>query len=183
MTLDGLPYVGQYTENTPNLYVATGFGKWGMTNSMVSAMLIRDLIVKGESPWQDVYNPSRQTVAASAKNFVVGNLNVAGQLLDGKLSSLPKDIDIEPEEGKVVEADGKRAGAYKDESGNLHLVNTTCTHMGCELNWNSAEKSWDCPCHGSRFSYEGEVIEGPAIKPLDVTNDVNTIEKLFKDDF
>lgn len=183
MTLDGLPYVGQYTENTPNLYVATGFGKWGMTNSMVSAMIFRDLIVKGESPWQDVYNPSRQTVAASAKNFVVGNLNVAEQLLDGKLSPLPKDIDIEPEEGKVVEVDRKRAGAYKDENGGLHLVNTTCTHMGCELNWNSAEKSWDCPCHGSRFSYEGEVIEGPAIEPLDVTNDVNTIGKLFKDDF
>lgn len=183
MTLDGLPYVGHFTSNTPNMYIATGFGKWGMTNSMVSAMILKDLIIKGESPWQDVYNPSRQTIVASAKNFIVENFNVAGQLLDGKLSSLPGNVDIKPGEGKVVEVNGKRVGAYRDEQSILHLVNTTCTHMGCELNWNSAEKSWDCPCHGSRFSYEGNIIEGPAINPLRVSNDVNTIEKLFKDDF
>ncbi len=183
MTLDGIPYVGNYTANTPNMYIATGFGKWGMTNSMVSAMILRDLIIKGESPWQDIYNPSRKTIIASAKNFIAENFNVAEQLLDGKLSSLPDNIDVQPGEGKIVKIDGKRVGAYRNEEGVLHLVNTTCTHMGCELNWNSAERSWDCPCHGSRFSYEGEVIEGPAIKPLRVGNDVNTIEKLFKDDF
>jgi glycine/D-amino acid oxidase-like deaminating enzyme/nitrite reductase/ring-hydroxylating ferredoxin subunit len=183
MTLDGLPYVGHYTSNTPNMYIATGFGKWGMTNSMASAIILKDLITKGKSPWQDVYSPSRQTVVASTKNFIVGNINVAGQLLDGKLSPLPEDIDIKCGEGKVVEINGKRTGAYRDEHGTLYLVNTTCTHMGCELNWNSAEKSWDCPCHGSRFSYEGKIIEGPAVKPLTVSNDVNTIEKLFKDDF
>lgn len=183
MTLDDLPYVGNFTSDTPNMYVATGFGKWGMTNSTVSAMILRDLIVKGESPWQDAYSPSRQTIIASAKNFIVENANVAGQLIGGKLSPLPKDIDVEPGEGKVVEVNGKRAGAYRDEKGTLHLVNTTCTHMGCELNWNSAERSWDCPCHGSRFTYDGEIIEGPALKPLRAGNDVNTIEKLFKDDF
>ena len=183
MTLDGIPYVGNFTSNTPNMYIATGFGKWGMTNSMVSAMILRDLIIKGESPWQDVYNPSRQTITASAKNFVVENFNVAAQLIDGKLSSFPKDIDIKPGEGKVVKIDGERVGAYRDEEGTLHLVNTTCTHMGCELNWNSAEITWDCPCHGSRFSYEGEILEGPAIKSLKAGNDVNTIEKLFKDEY
>lgn len=184
-TLDGIPYVGNFTANTPNMYVATGFGKWGMTNSTVSAMILRDLIVKGESPWQDVYNPSRQTIIASTKQFVKGSLNVAGQLLEGKLSPSPspKSIEIKRGEGRVIEANGKRTGAYRDEQGQLHLVNTTCTHMGCELNWNSAERSWDCPCHGSRFSYKGEVIEGPAVKPLDMDNDVNTIEKLLKDDF
>lgn len=183
MTLDGLPYVGHYTSNTPDFYIATGFAKWGMTNSMASAMILRDLIVKGESPWQDVYNPSRKTIIASAKNFIVENANVAGQLIDGKLSAISEDMDVKPGEGKVVKIDGKRAGVYMDEQGSLHLVNTTCTHMGCELNWNSAERSWDCPCHGSRFSYGGDIIEGPAVKPLRFSNDVNTIEKLFKDDY
>ena len=183
MTLDGVPYVGSFTSNTPNLYVATGFGKWGMTNSMVAAIILRDLIVKGQSPWQDVYNPSRKTIFASAKNFLVQNFNVAEQLIEGKLESLRENMAIEPGQGKVIKIDGKRIGAFRDEKGTLHLVNTTCTHMGCELNWNSAERSWDCPCHGSRFTYEGDIIEGPAVEPLKAGKDVNTIEKLFKSDF
>ena len=92
-------------------------------------------------------------------------------------------MDVQPGEGKVIKINEERIGAYRDEEGMLYLVNTTCTHMGCELNWNAAEKSWDCPCHGSRFSYMGEVLEGPAIRPLRMTHDVNLIEKLFKDDF
>lgn len=182
-TPDGIPYIGHFTSNTPNMYVATGFQKWGMTNSMVSAMILRDLIVNGKSKWQDVYNPSRKNIIASAKNLIVENLKVAQNLIDGKLSSLPEDIDLKPGEAKVVRIEGERVGVYKDEEGKLHLVNTTCTHMGCELNWNPAEKSWDCPCHGSRFTYTGEIIEGPAVKPLSFTNDINTIEKLMKDDF
>lgn len=183
MTLDDIPYVGHFTSNTPNLYIATGYGKWGMTNSMASSMILRDIIIDGKSAWQDVYNPSRETIAASAKNFVVENLNVASELIEGKLSSLPQEVEIKPGEGKIIKANGQRAGAYRDEQGTLHLVDTTCTHMGCELQWNSAEKSWDCPCHGSRFSYEGDVIEGPALRPLDIHNEVNTIEKLIKDDY
>ncbi|ODM26222.1 (2Fe-2S)-binding protein [Clostridium sp. Bc-iso-3] len=183
MTLDGLPYVGHFTSNTPNMYIATGYGKWGMTNSMASAMILRDLIVDGKSSWQEVYNPSRKTIAASTKNFVVENLNVAEKLIEGKISPLPDNISIKPGEGKIIQVDGKRAGAYRDHQGTLHVVDTTCTHMGCELYWNSAEKSWDCPCHGSRFTYEGDVIEGPAVRPLSIHSDVNTIEKLIKDKF
>lgn len=183
ITLDGMPYIGHFTADTPNMYVATGFQQWGMTNSVASAMIIRDLIVEGKSKWQEVYNPSRKNIIASAKNFLVENLNVAAYLLSGKLSPLTDDIDIKPGEGKVLKLEGERIGAYKTEEGTLHLVNTTCPHMGCELNWNSAEKSWDCPCHGSRFTYEGEIIEGPAVKPLRAGNNVNTLEKLIKDDF
>lgn len=183
MTLDKVPYVGHFTSKTPNMYIASGYGKWGMTNSMASAMILSDLIIKGESPWQEVYNPSRQTIAASAKNFVVENLNVAKELIGGKISHAPENVDIKPGEGKVIESDGKRVGAYRDEQGTLHVVDTTCTHMGCELTWNSAEESWDCPCHGSRFTYEGDVVEGPTVNPLTVHKDVNTIEKLIKDDF
>ncbi|MGI5901045.1 MAG: FAD-dependent oxidoreductase [Desulfitobacteriia bacterium] len=183
MTLDDLPYVGLFSPDTPHLYIATGFGKWGMTNSTVSALLLKDLIVKGESPWQDVYNPARQNIIASAKNFVVQNLNVAKELLSGKLTPLPEDLEIEKGEGKVFEIEGEKTGVFKDEKGVLHQVNTTCTHMGCELNWNSAERSWDCPCHGSRFSYQGKVIEGPALKPLTTNKNVNTLEKVITEDF
>ena len=185
MTLDNLPYVGNFTSDTPNLYLTTGFGKWGMTNSMASAMLLRDLIVKGDSSWKDVYDPSRKTKAASAMNFIVENFNVAANLIGGKTETLPKEEDIKilPGEGRVIELYGKRAGAYRDEDGILYVVNTTCTHMGCELNWNPAERTWDCPCHGSRFSYQGKIIESPAVKPLTMEEDVNTIEKLITQDF
>jgi glycine/D-amino acid oxidase-like deaminating enzyme/nitrite reductase/ring-hydroxylating ferredoxin subunit len=185
LTVDGLPYVGNFTADTPNLYITTGFGKWGMTNSMASAMLLRDLILKGESSWRNVYDPSRKTKAACAVNFVVENFNTAEKLIGGKIESLPKDdeIDIPPGEGKVIELYGKRAGAYRDNEGILYIVNTTCPHMGCELNWNSAEKTWDCPCHGSRFTYEGKVLEGPAVENLSMDKDVNTIGKLLTQDF
>ena len=165
------------------MYIATGFQKWGMTNSMVSAMLIKDLIIDGKSPWQEVYNPSRKNIIASAKNFIVENLNVANQLLDGKLSPLPEDISLKPGEAKIIKIHKERIGAYRDEEGVLHFVNTTCTHMGCELNWNSAERTWDCPCHGSIFDIDGKIIQGPAVEPLKAGNNVNTIKKLLKEDF
>lgn len=183
MTLDGIPYAGHFTSDTPNLYVATGFGKWGMTNSTASAMLIKDLIVKGHCEWKEVYSPSRFDLSASIKHMVGENANVAANLIKGKLSPVPEDIDLQADEGKVLQIDGHRAGVYKDPEGNLHVVDTTCTHMGCELNWNSAEKSWDCPCHGSRFDVEGEVIEGPALRSLNSGKSVNTVEKLVKDEF
>ena len=92
MTMDSLPYVGNFMEDKPNLYITTGFGKWGMTNSMASAMLLRDLIMKGESSWKDVYNPSRKTKTEAAMNFVVENFNVAGKLIGGKLSLCQKKM-------------------------------------------------------------------------------------------
>jgi glycine/D-amino acid oxidase-like deaminating enzyme/nitrite reductase/ring-hydroxylating ferredoxin subunit len=183
MTLDGLPFVGHFTSKTPNMYITTGYCKWGMTNSIAAAMILKDLIINGKSPWQDVYNPSRQTILSSARNFIVENLNVADKLIAGKISSLPEQVEVKPGEEKIIEANGQRTGVYRDEQSMLHTVDTTCTHMGCELNWNSAEKSWDCPCHGSRFSYKGEVLEGPALKPLNLQKDINTIEKLIKDHF
>lgn len=166
MTNDGIPYIGHFSSDNPNLYIATGFNKWGMTGSTVAAMVIKDMIVKGESPWQDVYNPLRKTIKASAKSFIAQNLDVAGELIKGKIIPASKKVDVKTNEGKIVNIDGKRCGAYRDENGKLFVVDTTCTHLGCELNFNSAEKTWDCPCHGSRFSYDGKIVEGPAIKKL-----------------
>ncbi len=163
---DEVPYIGYLTSRTRNIFVATGFNKWGMTNGTVSGMLIRDLIIKGKSPWQDVYNPSRFALAASAKKLILENVNVAKELIGGKLTAVPSDVEIKPGEARVFDLEGKKVGAYRDEKSQLHIVDTTCTHMGCELKWNSAEKSWDCPCHGSRFTYEGEIIEGPALRPI-----------------
>jgi len=166
ITADEIPYAGYLTSKTSDIYVATGFKKWGMTNSTASAMIIRDLIINGESPWEEVYRASRFTPAASAKNIIVENADVAKHLIMGKIAEVPSKIQLEAGEGKVVEFDGQKAGIYKDENEKLHIVDTTCTHMGCEVRWNSAEKTWDCPCHGSRFTYDGDIVEGPALKPL-----------------
>ncbi|KUO76802.1 MAG: (2Fe-2S)-binding protein [Clostridia bacterium BRH_c25] len=165
-TIDKVPYVGRLTSKTPNIYVATGFRKWGMTNSTAAAMIIKDLIMKGENPWADVYDPSRFIPNPSITSFISINADVAAKFITGKLKPVPHDIDIEKGKAKAVEIEGHKMGVYRDEKGQLHTVDTTCTHMGCELKWNDAEKSWDCPCHGSRFTYEGEIIEGPAINKL-----------------
>ena len=165
-TLDKVPYIGRLTSRIPNIFVATGFRKWGMTNSTVSAMILKDLIIKGENPWAEVYDPTRFIPNPSITSFISINADVAAKLVSGKLKPLTQYIDIEKEEARNVEIEGQKMGIYRDENGQLHTVDTTCTHMGCELKWNDAEKSWDCPCHGSRFSYEGEIIEGPAINEL-----------------
>ena len=171
VTLDGIPYVGAIMSGKPDIFVATGFGKWGMTNSIVSATIIKDLITKGESPWEDVYTPSRFTPAASAKTFVTQNANVVGELVSGKLEAIPDDIDLKNGEAKTLEVNGERAGVFRDQDGKLHIVDTTCTHIGCEVKWNSAEETWDCPCHGSRFSCDGDIVEGPALKHLKRPNE------------
>lgn len=174
MTMDGIPYVGHLTSQSPDIYVATGFGKWGMTNSTVSAMILKDLIIKGHNPWAQVYNPHR---APSVKNFVTQNVDVAVHYVSGKLAPMAGNENIEVGEARVIGVNGSRAGAYRDENDNLHVVDITCTHMGCELQWNDAEKSWDCPCHGSRFDCEGRIYEGPALNHLlDIKDGPNKVE-------
>lgn len=166
MTLDGVPYIGHLTSSTKNIYVATGFGEWGMTNGTAAAVLLKDLITNKENPWRDLYNPSRPMYPSSFKNLFKENIDVAKELIKGKLQSVTNNLDLNKNEGKVVTINGRKYGAYKDNTGNIHIVDNTCTHLGCELKWNDAEKSWDCPCHGSRFSYEGDIIEGPAVHKL-----------------
>lgn len=168
-TLDKVPYIGYLTSDLPNVYVATGFRKWGMTNSTAASMIIRDMIIGIENPYIDLFTPSRFNTDPSLKNVFVQNSDVAKNLIKGKLETPSESIEyIELDQGKVISYKGRRAGAYKDKEGKVHTVDTTCTHMGCELQWNSGERTWDCPCHGSRFSYKGEVVEGPALKPLEV---------------
>lgn len=166
-TLDKVPYIGKMTANTPNVYVATGYRKWGMTNGTVAGLLLSDLILERNNRYDDLYTPSRFYADPSVKHFVMQNTDVAKHLIEGKIEVVVRTPnDLANGEGAVVLVNGKRAGAYKDENGVLSIVDTTCTHMGCEIEWNSGDRTWDCPCHGSRFSIHGDVIEGPAQQPL-----------------
>jgi glycine/D-amino acid oxidase-like deaminating enzyme/nitrite reductase/ring-hydroxylating ferredoxin subunit len=167
ITLDKVPYIGRLSSKNENIYVATGFRKWGMTNGTVSAKLISNLILEKEAVDEEVFSPSRFQADPSIKHFLMQNLDVAKHLIEGKLEPVSRKIEeLYNDEGSVVTLDGKRVGAYKDVNGKVHCVDTTCTHLGCEVEWNNGEKSWDCPCHGSRFSIYGEVLEGPAEQPL-----------------
>ncbi|HDR7528341.1 MULTISPECIES: FAD-dependent oxidoreductase [Bacillus cereus group] len=182
ITLDKIPYIGEITSDQKNILIATGYRKWGMTNGTAAALLFRDIILKEKNKFRELYTPSRFHMNPSLKNFLVENANVVGHLIKGKLEIPQKCIrDLSNDEGAVVDIDGHRKGAYKDAEGKLHIVDTTCTHIGCEVEWNNGERSWDCPCHGSRFSYTGEVLEGPAEKPLQ-KYDYKMIDNLTSED-
>jgi glycine/D-amino acid oxidase-like deaminating enzyme/nitrite reductase/ring-hydroxylating ferredoxin subunit len=169
VTMDKLPYIGQTTSDTPHHYIATGYRKWGMSSGTAAALLLKDLIMGKENKYAQLYTPSRFYADPSLKTLIVENVDVAKHLIAGKLEIVRTSPDeLGNDEGAAVTINGKRAGAYRDQQGRLHVVDTTCTHMGCEVEWNDGERTWDCPCHGSRFSYNGEVLEGPAKKPLKI---------------
>ncbi len=170
--MDGIPIVGHLTSGRKRIYLATGFAKWGMSNGTASAVIISDLILKGDSSWAPVYDPSRFTPVASVKNFVVENVDVAKNYISGKLNMPAETVNAPKGEAAISETGGRKVGVYKDIDGADHFVSTTCTHIGCELKWNSAELSWDCPCHGSRFTYTGDIIEGPALECIKLLEDL-----------
>lgn len=166
-TLDKIPYVGPITENQPNVLIATGYRKWGMTNGTSASHLLKDIVLNKENRYKDLFSPSRFNADPDIKTFVSANLDVAKHLIKGKMQLLYGNPDeLQNGQAAIVTINGERAGAYKDENGTLHIVDTTCRHLGCEVEWNEGEKTWDCPCHGSRYSIDGEVINGPATKPL-----------------
>lgn len=170
-TLDKVPYVGHITSNNPNIYVATGYRKWGMTNSTAASLLILDLILNRQNRFSELYTPSRFDSNPDIKSFISINTDVAKSLITNKLAAVHKKLeDLAPNEGAIVCINGKKAGAYLDSEHQYHIVDNTCTHLGCETQWNDAEKTWDCPCHGSRFSIDGTVVEGPTQKPLTKLN-------------
>ena len=162
VTADSVPYIGPYAASRPNWYVATGFQKWGMTSSMVAAMLLRDRICGKENPWAEVFDPGRFD-----EKTLTGLAQESGQAVKGlakQLFQIPAEAakELTPGHGGVVFWKGKKLGVYKDESGALWPVDIRCPHLGCQLEWNPDERSWDCPCHGSRFDYRGKLISGPA---------------------
>ncbi len=160
-TVDKIPFIGRLQEKD-EIYVATGFRKWGMTNGTVAALLLHDLLLEKENPWEELFNPQRKNLSAQLKNLIFFNAKVAFELLKGKLK-LGDELDaLNHGQAMVISTDEGKYGVYKDHEGELFVVDITCPHLGCELNFNRAECTWDCPCHGSRFSYKGEIISGPA---------------------
>jgi len=171
-SLDGIPYIGALTSKHPNILVATGFRKWGMTNGTLSAYLLTQNIAGKITRFDELFKPSRGEVKESLGQVMKENLNVAKELFKGKFTPTHTSLEeLGNDEGGIIRHHGKRTGAYRDKKGKLFLFDSTCTHLGCELEYNNAEKSFDCPCHGSRFDHEGQVIEGPALKELKVTEE------------
>lgn len=166
-TLDKLPYIGPITKGQDSVLVATGYRKWGMTNGTAAAHILADTVLERENPYKELYTPARFQADPSIKKFAQFNTDVAKNLIKGKLDNTKDNIkSLDLDEATITRINGERTGVYKDKNAKLHLVDTTCTHLRCEVEWNSGERTWDCPCHGSRFSYTGEVIEGPAKRPL-----------------
>ncbi|HEV8081252.1 MAG TPA: FAD-dependent oxidoreductase, partial [Chitinophagaceae bacterium] len=166
---DGLPYIGHLPGNPDNVYVATGFGGNGMTYSHVTALVLTDLIVKGESKYEKLFNPNRIKPVAGFENFVKEAADVVAKFIGDRFAKtkIKELAELAPGEAKVVKYDGDSIALYKDEKGGLHAVNPACTHVNCIVGWNTAEQTWDCPCHGSRFSMDGEVLTAPARKNLE----------------
>jgi glycine/D-amino acid oxidase-like deaminating enzyme/nitrite reductase/ring-hydroxylating ferredoxin subunit len=162
---DGLPYIGQFLPTSKHLWVATGFQGWGMTNATVAGLILTDLILGKTNSWSDVFNPARFKITPE---LIKENANIGKMFAKSKLSKKPPlDTDsLKPEESKIMEHDGEKVAVYKDEKNHVHAVSAVCQHMGCNVGFNTAEKTWDCPCHGSRFTVDGKVLYGPTVHPL-----------------
>jgi len=172
--IDLLGYIGKTpADPNSNIYIVTGDSGHGLTHGTIAGILLTDMMTGKENPWEKVYNPSRMNIIKKAiawmKEFSVGFLDY--------LATKPTDTDaskiqeLKQDEGTIIKLEGTHYGAYRDKNNQLHLVDAKCTHMGCIVKWNNDEKSWDCPCHGSRFSYNGTVLNGPANEPLDYHKD------------
>ncbi len=167
-TPDGLPYIGRYHPMARHVWVGTGFAAWGMTNGTLAGLLLTDLITGVESPWTSLYDPNRTDVVQAAKGVVMDNLTVARHFVGDRLAALRADDPqrLEPGQATVAQCGTRPVAAYRDPEGRLHTVSARCTHLGCLVRWNDAERSWDCPCHASRFAPDGAVLQGPATRPL-----------------
>lgn len=169
---DGLAYIGLMPTGE-RVYTATGYGGNGMIYSCIAAIVLRDMIIGEDSPYKDLFSPSRLKPVAGFTNFVKENADVVKEMVTGWFSQekIHELSDMAAGEGKIVKYDGHKMGLYKDDNGGVHAVSATCKHAGCTIGWNPSEKSWDCPCHGARYDIDGTMITGPAtssLKPIDV---------------
>ena len=165
---DHLPVVGPLVPGSSRLFVASGFMKWGLTGGTTAATILADLIAGRENPWSPYFSPSRLSLGSTPRlarmNAEVGIDMVGDRLKPAEAGSA---ADVPRGEARVVRDGLGKTGVYRDEQDELHGVSLRCTHLGCLLRFNADERSWDCPCHGSRFDVDGEVLEGPAVKPLE----------------
>lgn len=168
ITIDKVPYIGDYSNFMPNMFVATGFNKWGITSSNVAANIIKDKILGEENKYSFVYDSTRFSPIKNRGEMK----NIASQVIKSFITNRIKipeeDLSaIKNDNGGIIKVNGSAVGIYKDINGKVFAVDPTCTHLGCLLTWNNLDKTWDCPCHGSRFDYTGKNIYDPAFKDLD----------------
>jgi glycine/D-amino acid oxidase-like deaminating enzyme/nitrite reductase/ring-hydroxylating ferredoxin subunit len=166
--VDRLAFIGRNPLDERNVFIATGDSGQGLTHGTIAGMLLTDLILHRPNPWTDIYNPSRLGIKAGIGRFAGENLSSATRygawVAHGDVDS---EEYIERDSGAVVSHGLRKVAAYRDQAGNIYERSAVCTHLGCIVNWNSGEKTWDCPCHGSRFDRYGAVINGPATQNLD----------------
>ena len=169
-TADGLPYIGR-SPNAEHVWVGTGFSGNGMTFGTLAGMLLTDLVLERENQYAAHYNPSRVKPLAAAVTYLSENVDFPRYFIQDRLLRVNVEAKALAEvgrgEGKIVQLGGEKLAVYRDDADEVHALSPVCTHLACDVSWNRAEKSWDCPCHGSRFSIDGEVINGPAIAPLE----------------
>lgn len=161
ITLDGIPYIGRFS-SSPDHYIATGFNKWGMTSSMVSANAISDMIAEEDTSQYEVFSPRRFSPTAQAKNFCTNTCETVKGFAAHLESAEMTAANIRNTTAGVIRYKGQKAGAYRDEHGQIFIVSLKCPHLKCMLKWNDFTKTWDCPCHGSRYDYKGNLLDNPA---------------------
>lgn len=168
ITIDGVPYIGRMTPRSNRIFMATGFAKWGMAAGTAAALLLSDLLHGRDNPWAELFDPNRVKPRAAGPKLVEENARVGLHFVGDRLRKRPtRDIeDLGAGEGDIVRLNGETVAGHRRDDGTLVAVSPRCTHLGCQLSWNGAERSWDCPCHGSRFTPEGEILHGPAVNRL-----------------
>jgi glycine/D-amino acid oxidase-like deaminating enzyme/nitrite reductase/ring-hydroxylating ferredoxin subunit len=177
--MDGLAYIGHNPFDRDNVYIVTGDSGNGMTHCTIAGLLISDLILGKKNEWERIYRPSRFTFKSSGPFFEMLKNDLVNAIT--KWSSDAEAIEfsaIKKGEGKIVKLFGEKCGAFRDDNDRLHVVSAECTHLKCSVSWNNDEKSWDCPCHGSRFTYMGKVISGPANKNLTSFSEKAVLEEM-----
>lgn len=170
MTADSLPFIAKFDKQHDNRFVATGFNKFGMTNSVLSSMIIRDLITENDNDYKDLLDPYRKkSTFQQLKQQMTNPLHVVESETKHMTESHTdiEKLEIDSGQGTVASDGMAKKGVYRHDN-DYYVVSNRCTHMGCSLGWNGDDKTWDCPCHGSRFNYDGKVVEGPAVDDLDV---------------
>ena len=169
---DGLPYIGQLPGASAGIFAATGFNRNGMILGTVSAMVLSDLILQGESQYEKLYDPARIKPVAGFTEIVKEGADVAARFIGDRfgIEKIKSVSELSPDSGEIVEFEGRKLAIYKDHNGTIQALDPVCTHTKCIVNWNNSEKSWDCPCHGARFDTDGTVMTGPARADLSMIN-------------
>ena len=167
-TTDRVPFIGRFHPGTDRVFVATGFGGWGMSTGVLSGQLLAALLTGAEPPWAGLYDPRRLNPVREAGSLLKFQAKVAGHFVGDRVRPSHADSvdDVEPGTGAVVRIRGRQCAIYRDATGDVHAVSARCTHLGCIVHFNDAETAWECPCHGSRFAVDGAVLQGPANRPL-----------------